>query len=151
MITMNQQIKIFNKDKKNCLNQLKILELNSLITKIKSSLNGFNRRFKIAKEITSELEHKEITYCQIWRLNGKMNSLRDLGQYQAFIYMKWECQEEWTRRDRRKNICRNNDWQFPKLDLKKHGSRHASSSTKPKHSRWKRVIPRQSPTKSLKD
>lgn len=39
---------------------MKILELNNLITEIKCSLDGFNRRFKIAKEIISELVCKEI-------------------------------------------------------------------------------------------
>lgn len=43
---------------------MKILELNSLITEIKSSLEGLNRRFKMAKEIISELVYREIKIMQ---------------------------------------------------------------------------------------
>lgn len=50
---------------------MKILELNSLITEIKSSLDRFNRRFKIAKEIISEPVYKEIQIIESeeWKKN----------------------------------------------------------------------------------
>lgn len=103
----NKEIENFLKD------QTKIMELESIITKMKSSVKGLNCRFDLAEEIMSKFGGRLIEIMQSeeqreneWR---KMNrsSKKSRTSLGALTYMSWDTNERREKREQ-DNIQRNN-------------------------------------------